>query len=83
MKKYSFFLSAVIATVVVSGCASSSSLERSANNHAKARDYYESIGQPDAAREENNEANKDWDNANDLLPVLVEVFNLFSEKDRD
>ncbi len=67
---------------LLAGCASSSSLERSANNHAKARDYYESIGQPDAALEENNEANKDWDSANDLLPILVEVFNIFTEKDK-
>ena len=69
--------------IFLTGCASSSSLERSANNHAKARDYYESIGQPGAALEEDNEARKDLDSATDLLPMIVEVFNLFSEKDKD
>ncbi len=65
---------------IVSGCASSSDLEKAAQNHAKAGDYYESIGQPNAAREERGEASKNRSEANGLFPFLVDVFDVFYKK---
>jgi len=62
------------------GCASSSDLEKKANLHAKSGNYYESIGQPGAAREEYNETKEKRNRANKVMPILVELFNLFSEK---
>ena len=64
----------------LTGCASSSDLERSANRHAKAGDYYESIGQPNTAREEYKQAKKDRDYATELLPILVDLFDFFNDK---
>ena len=80
MKKSKYFV--VVFLVVTTGCASSTSLEKRANNHAKAGNYYESIGQPNVAREEYNEAKKNREHANDAFPLLVELFNLFNKKEK-
>ncbi|MCH2055870.1 MAG: hypothetical protein MK214_04495 [Thalassotalea sp.] len=66
--------------LIMSGCASSADLERHANHHAKARDYYESIGQPEEARQEAKAANKAWEDASCLLPLLIDLFSLSKDK---
>ena len=68
---------------LANGCASSSDIERKARMHAKAGEYYESVGQLAVAREEYRSANKSWDTANDLFPVIVELFNLFTNKKKN
>ncbi len=64
------------------GCASSSGLAKSADYHTKAGKYYESIGQPRAAKEAYNQARENQDHAKDVFPILVELFNLFNNKDK-
>ena len=73
-------VSIFIFALVITGCASSSDLEKSASMHAKAGDYYESIGQPHAAEEENNLATKKRKDARQVDSILVEILNLFSSK---
>ena len=80
LKESKYLLIALM--LIVTGCASSSDLEKRANNHSKAGIYYESIGQPNAAREEHNNAKENRDHANGVLPLLVELFNLFNKKDK-
>ena len=72
--------SLIIFCITITGCASSSDLEKSANMHAKAGDYYESIGQPHAADEENKLASKKRKDANKVDSILVELFNLLTGK---
>lgn len=71
---------AVAIALILSGCVSSADLERHANHHAKARDYYESVGQPEAARQEAKAANEVWEDASGLLPLLIELFSLSKDK---
>lgn len=80
MYKFKVIAALVGLTIALSGCASSSDIERKANMHAKSGEYYESIGQSTAAREEYNAANESRDSADDLFPILVELFNLFTKK---
>ena len=63
---------------ILTGCASSSHLEESANLHAKAGDYYQSIRQPYAAREAYKLAKKDKEHANDLFPIMVDLYELLN-----
>lgn len=70
----------VCSAFVISGCATSSDFEKRANYHNKAGDYYDSIGQPDAAKREYREAAKNFDAANDAYPIIAELFQLFNEK---
>lgn len=84
MEKLIRYATVIITAIAMSGCASSTDIERKANLHAKAGKYYESIGQPGAAKEEYHSANESWQSADDLFPLLIELFNLFSsEKDNN
>jgi len=76
----SFRVFTLVLVVIISGCVSSSDLGKKANVHTKAGDYYESIGQPNAAKQERNAATKAHNDSSDLFPLLVELFALFSEK---
>lgn len=67
-------------SICIAGCASSSDLEKSAKNHAKAGDYYEAIGQPQAAKEEDRLANTKRKDAIKADSILVELFNLLTSK---
>ena len=40
----------ILSALIFNGCTSSSELNKSAENNTKAGDYYESIGQPEAAK---------------------------------
>ncbi|GHE91017.1 hypothetical protein [Thalassotalea profundi] len=67
---------------VLSGCVSSSDLEKRAAIQAKAGDYYASIGQPQAAAQSHQAAK---DNRKDAIkggPLLVELFELFFGDDK-
>jgi hypothetical protein len=59
----------------ISGCSSYSELKKSSANHAKAGEYYESIGQPEAASEERQLAHRDRKRALKLDAVLVEIIS--------
>ncbi|NMP32547.1 hypothetical protein HII17_13355 [Thalassotalea sp. M1531] len=66
--------------LLMTGCASSTSLKKQAENNVKAAEYYKSIGQPQVAEEEYKEANKNRDSASQLSSILVDLFNLFTGK---
>jgi lipoprotein NlpI len=66
--------------VVITGCASSSSLEKRADIHSKAGSYYKSIGQPTVAREEFKSAKENRDKANNIFSILVDIFNRYNKK---
>jgi hypothetical protein len=70
----------LVLMMVVTGCASSSDLEKRASNHDKAGRYYESIGQPNAAREEYRTAKEDRDDSVNIIAILVDIFNANSKK---
>lgn len=71
-------LALLVLLAFVTGCASSSDLEKSAQLHAKTGDYYESIGQPGAAKEENNATYKDRDQATGFIAIFVDLFEHIS-----
>ncbi len=64
----------VLCVLIFNGCTSRSELNKSAENHAKAGDYYESIGQPDAAKRSRDMAQKDRDDADDVEAILSDIF---------
>lgn len=70
----------VIFLLLLTGCASSSDMERRANNHAKAGNYYQSIGQPGVAQGEYSRSKKAREDAEGLFPFLVELVNLLQRK---
>jgi hypothetical protein len=78
LKEIKYFV--VTCLVVITGCASSSDIEKSADNHAKAGSYYQSIGQPNAAMEENRQARKERDDATGFITLFVDLINLFNKK---
>lgn len=47
--------------------------------HSKAGDYYQAIGQDHAAREEYQQADKTFDRADNVLPLLVDLFEHVSK----
>jgi hypothetical protein len=65
--------------VIITGCASSSSLEKRAYMHSKTGSYYESIGQPTVAREEYKAARENRDASGEILSIIVDLFNHFNE----
>lgn len=69
-----------IPLLILTGCTSSADLEKRASAHDKSGRYYESIGQPNAARDEYQQAKNDRDNANDAPAILVELYELFNDK---
>jgi len=56
------------------GCVSNSELNKRADNHDKAGDYYESIGQPQVAEQERRMAQKNREDSLEIDAVLVEIF---------
>jgi hypothetical protein len=67
-------ISVLILLIFMAGCTSSSHLEQRAENHAKAGDYYESIGQPEAAKEAYQAVKKDKNDAWGIIPILVDLY---------
>ncbi|MBA6417377.1 hypothetical protein H4J50_15295, partial [Colwellia sp. 6M3] len=61
----------LILLMFITGCSSTSDLNKSAEMHSKAGDYYQAIGQNHAAREEYQQADKIFDRANNVFPLLV------------
>jgi len=78
MSKSNLFLLVLIS--LFSGCASNSELNKSADNHDKAGDYYESIGQPQVAEQERRMAQENRDESLEVDSILVEIFK--SKKDK-
>jgi hypothetical protein len=64
----------IILLATITGCASSASLQDSADNHTKASEYYKSIGQDSAATEERALAKEDNDNALGIFAILLDIF---------
>ena len=63
----------------LSGCASSSEIEKHARQHDKNAEYYKSIGQPGTEREERDLADKDRESSQDIFAIFTELFTLFSK----
>lgn len=82
-----FFMTKVtllfICVFVLSGCASSSDLEKRAAIQAKAGDYYKSIGQPQAAAQSHQAAKENRKRAIKSSPLLVELYRLFFGSNND
>jgi len=78
MQYFRVFVLSLLFTIT--GCASSSDLEKQAKHHDKAGDYYESIGQSAVAREERDSANKNRDDAGEIFTFFVDLFYLFTDK---
>lgn len=68
-------ISSIILLFAITGCVSSKSLEKSAENHKKASEYYKSIGQHTAANEESAIAKKNKDDSLGIIAILVDIFN--------
>jgi outer membrane protein assembly factor BamD (BamD/ComL family) len=69
----------LILLMFITGCSSTSDLNKSAEMHSKAGDYYQAIGQNHAAREEYQQADKTFDRANNVFPLLVDLFEHVSK----
>jgi Tfp pilus assembly protein PilF len=65
---------------LLTGCVSSSALNKRAHNNAKAGDYYESIGQSDAAKEEREMARDNLENSYRIGTILFDILFGHSEK---
>jgi PBP1b-binding outer membrane lipoprotein LpoB len=68
----------IFSSLILTGCASSSELNKRAENNAKAGEYYESIGQPEAAKRSREMAQE---NNEDSLTIEAILFNLFFGSD--
>lgn len=69
----------LILLTLITGCSSTSDLNKSAEMHSKAGDYYKAIGQDHAAREEYQEADKTFDQADNVFSLLVDLFEHVSK----
>ena len=69
----------LILLMFITGCSSTSDLNKSAEMHSKAGDYYQAIGQNHAAREEYQQADKIFERANNVFPLLVDLFEHVSK----
>ena len=64
--------------LLLNGCASGAKLKQSSQNNTKAGDYYESIGQPKAARQNHERAR---DNSNRSFNIETILFDILIEDD--
>ena len=69
----------LILLMFITGCSSTSDLNKSAEMHSKAGDYYQAIGQDHAAREEYQQADKTFDRADNVFSLLVDLFEHVSK----
>ena len=79
MSKVRLQIIGLILLMFITGCSSTSDLNKSAEMHSKAGDYYQAIGQDHAAREEYQQADKTFDRADNVLPLLVDLFEHVSK----
>jgi|GEM_PF-2178110 len=77
MPKINIFILMLIP--ILNGCASNSALNKKADNHNKAGDYYESIGQPQAAQRQHRMAQEDRKDASSIEAILFDI--IFTSKD--
>ena len=76
-KKFTTFCLVIL---TLTGCMSHSELKKRSEINAKAGDYYESIGQPEAAKRSRKISQ---DNKDDSLTIEAILFDLiFEEKDK-
>ena len=59
--------------LIIGGCASSSDLAREAAMHQKSSAYYQSIGQPEAAKSEAQLAKQDKDRMFDVDTLFIDL----------
>jgi len=69
-----------ILILVLNGCASKSELNKRADNNEKAGDYYESIGQPEAAKQERKMARENREDSRKIETILFDI--LFGKDDK-
>jgi hypothetical protein len=65
--------------IMLNGCASSAELKKRSQNNTKAGDYYESIGQPEAARQEHEMARDNRNRSFSIETILYDI--LFGDDD--
>jgi len=70
----------ILSATILNGCASSSELSKRAENNAKAGDYYESIGQPEAAKRSREIAQKNNEDSLSFEAILFDL--LFGSDDK-
>jgi hypothetical protein len=68
----------IVSSLILTGCASSSELNKITENNAKTGEYYESIGQPEAAKRSREMAQE---NIDDSLTIEAILFDLFFGSD--
>jgi|TARA_B110000014_G_C19853123_1_gene442031 outer membrane protein OmpA-like peptidoglycan-associated protein len=71
----------IILFLVLGGCTSSSELKKRASNNEKAGDYYESIGQPEVAKQEREMAQENRKNSRKFETLLFDI--LFGKDDKN
>ncbi|MCJ8319278.1 MAG: hypothetical protein MJK12_06570 [Colwellia sp.] len=64
----------ILSASILNGCASSSELSKRAENNAKAGEYYESIGQPEAAKRSRKMAQENNDDSMTIEAILFDLF---------
>ena len=64
----------IFSFLILTGCASSSELNKKAENNAKAGKYYESIGQPEAAKRSREMAQENKDDSLSIDAILFDLF---------
>lgn len=79
MSKVRLQIIGLILLMFITGCSSTSDLNKSAEMHSKAGDYYQAIGQNHAAREEYQQADKTFDRADNVFSLLVDLFEHVSK----
>ncbi len=79
MSKVRLQIIGLILLMFITGCSSTSDLNKSAEMHSKAGDYYQAIGQDHAAREEYQQADKTFDRADNVFSLLVDLFEHVSK----
>ncbi|MGB1199243.1 MAG: hypothetical protein ACPG46_09350 [Thalassotalea sp.] len=72
MQKY--YVITLLFILLLGGCASSKQLQKEANQNAKAGEYYESIGQPNAAQQERSSARSNRKEAFRIETLLYDIF---------
>ncbi|WP_448248478.1 hypothetical protein [Thalassotalea agariperforans] len=67
--------------IALNGCATSSALERSADNNVKAGKYYESIGQSEVAEQHRKIAAQNRKDSRKFSTLLFDIF--FDNDDKE
>ncbi|WP_448549084.1 hypothetical protein [Thalassotalea fusca] len=71
------YIACIAMLLLTTSCASTVDIKNRVDNHYKAAAYLESIGQKDIAQEEYRQAQKELELGNQLIPLLIDIFDHF------